>query len=391
MRDFFVVSSYNFKNVVGKNFFKISTLLITIFTLVGILLPDLFIKNFNFRNGNKYLIVVVDNNKNLFENDIQINRYMKSINEMLDSEFYFDLSEENLSEESLNEIFQNGEIDGYLIVNDEKNIKLVTSEKLGEVKFVLDRFINNKLLKEKFDIDGNKLNVNYEIKSINLNKNKVKNVLEKQTLMFVLTFFMYMIFIIYGQFVSISVNLEKTSKIVEVFLTKIKLSNIILGKIFGVFFAVLLQVIYFIILLFTFVSFLSESKFPFIKSIIVFDFNLTLRYLIYFSLGFLIYCFMFVFIGNLVNKTEDLSIMVAPVIMLISVGYFISVVGFQIPQVKILRFLDYFPFFTPFTFSNGVLGGVDLIKISVMVVALILAIVLNLKTFELIIRYKGKK
>ncbi len=359
--------------------------------LVGILLPDFFIKSSNFKPSNKYLMAVVDENKILFKDDIQINKYMKSISEMLDNEFYFDLSTQNLNEESLNEIFQNGEIDGYLIVEDEKNIKLVTTEKLGEVKFILDRFINNKLLKEKFNIDGNKLNVNYEIKSINLNKNKLKNVLEKQILVFVLAFFMYMLFIIYGQFVSMNVNLEKTSKIVEVFLTKIKLSNIILGKIFGIFFAVLLQVVYFIALIFIFVSFLSENKLPFIKSVIVFDFNLILRYLIYFSLGFLIYCFIFVFIGNLVNKTEDLSIMNFLVTMPMSLGYFISIVGFQIPQFKILKFLEYVPLFTPFTFMSENLGGGGLVKIFVMIFALIFTIFLNLKTFELIIRYKGKR
>ncbi len=391
MRDFFIVAIYNFRDVVGKSFFKILTLIITLCIIIGVFLPDLILKKFENKVDNKYLIYVVDRNNYLFHDDISINKYMNSISEMLNGKFYFDLIEDNIDEKYLNEIFYNGDIDGYLIVKDSNNINLVTSQNLGEVKFVLDRYINNKHLKENFNIDGNKINVNYEIKSIDLNKNKIKYILEKQTLPIIFMFFMYIVFIIYGQFISVSVNLEKNTKIIEVFLTKIKLSNIILGKIFGIFIAAFLQLLYFILLLYSTISIMSSDKFPYIKSMVTFDFSFILKYIVYFSLGFLIYCFIFLFIGNFVNKTEDLSIMIVPPIMLISFGYLISILNLQFVNNFLINVVGYIPFITPFIFSNNTITIVEIIKIVIMIITLILIIFINLKSFQYIIRSKGKR
>lgn len=391
MRDFLVVTIYNFKDVVGKSFFKILTLIITLCIIIGVLLPDLLLKKFNYKVNNEYLISIVDRDNHLFDNHIDINKYMKSISGMLNGKFYFDLIEDNVDEKILNERLYTGNIDGYLIVKDSNNINLVTSQNLGEVKFVLDRYINDKHLKENFNIDGNKLNVNYEIKSIDLNKNKIKYILEKQTLPIIFMFFMYIIFVIYGQFLSMNVNLEKNTKIVEVFLTKIKLSNIILGKIFGIFIAAFLQLLYFIILIYSLVNVLSINNFPFIKSIVTYDFNFILKYVVYFSLGFLIYCFIFLFVGNFVDKTEELSIMIVPVIMLISFGYVVSIMNLQYANNFFIEILGYIPFITPFIFSNGAVTSIDLIKIIIMIITIILMIIINLKSFQFIIRSKGKR
>lgn len=396
-KKFFIIAKYNFLDTTKKGFFKIFTIIATLFILIGIFLPDFIAKSNVFDKKREYLIYIVDTKKYIFDNHLDLNLYSSDIRDLTDGEYYFKLLDKNVKVDYLNDKLDSGEIDGYLYVKGKTDIDVVTLENYPDLKFILDRFIFNKNLRETFGSTGydySKFDINYNIKYSNLNKNKIKKILETYTLPVVFMLFIYIIFIMYGQIISINTSIEKNSKMIEVFLTKVNLSNIILGKVFGILFAGIVQITYFILLLFLVVNLLSYENFPIIKSLIKFDFIFISRYFVYFILGFILYGFMFLFIGNVVNKTEDLSVGMIPVVSLISLGYFFAIFSLQFPQNYLISLLKYIPFFTPFiTISNNLSSNLfsEIVMLIIMILSIVIVISININTFKSIIRFKGNK
>lgn len=395
-RDFFIIASYNFKNTVKKGFFKIFTIVMSLLIIVGVVLPDFILKLDFFKSKNEYLIYIVDDKNYIFDNHIDLNLYSRDIANLVNGEYYFKLLDYEVEKHELDNDLNERNIDGYLIVNSENSIDIVTSESYTELKFILDRFISNKKLEKIFgskNDDIKNLYIDYNIKSMEINKNKIKNILETYTLPLVFMIFTYITFIMYGQLISVNANIEKNSKIVEIFLTKVRLSNIILGKVFGILFAGIIQVFYFIFLLFLAVSLLNYQDFAFIKSVIKLDVIFVFRYFTYFVLGFILYGFMFLLIGNIIDKTEDVSIGVIPIVFLISLGYFFAMIGLQFPQNYLINVLKYVPFFTSFfAISDSFkMFFIEIIMISIMVVSITVVIIINVIMFKSVIRLKGNK
>ena len=364
--------------------------------IVGVVLPDFIFKLDVFKSRNEYLIYIVDDKNYIFDNHIDLNLYSRDIANLVNGEYYFKLLDYEVKKQELDNELNEGNIDGYLIVNSENSIDIVTSENYPELKFILDRFISNKKLEKIFGLkndDIENLYIDYNVKSIEVNKNKIKNILETYTLPIIFMVFTYITFIMYGQLISVNANIEKNSKIVEIFLTKVRLSNIILGKVFGILFAGIIQVFYFVFLLFLIVSLLNYQDFPFIKSVIKLDVIFVFRYFIYFILGFILYGFMFLLIGNIIDKTEDVSSGVVPIVFLISLGYFFAMISLQFPQNYLINVLKYVSFFTPFVvISNSYkMFFSEIIMLSIMVVSIIVVIMINISTFKSIIRLKGNK
>lgn len=391
-----IIANYSFRDIVNKGFFKIFTFIMTVLILAGILLPDLIFK-LNISNYKReYLIYLVDDKNYIFDNHLDLNKYMKYLSDskFIDGEYYFEFLETNVSKSKLNDDLKNRSIDGYVFVNDPKNIEIVTLTDLPEIKFVLDRFIFNGWINKNLNIDKNELEkilVKYKTENMLSNGNKIINVFNKYTLPIILMMISYTIFVIYGQFLSLNSNIEKNSKIVEIILTKVKISNIILGKIIGITLAALIQVIYFLLVLFLTVSLLDPSKFPFITGIIQFDYEFILRYILYFVFGFIIYNLIFLLIGNVTDKTESLSIVCIPIIFVISLSYLLSILYLQLPQSYFLKILSYIPLFTPFlsivNASTNLLN--EIILFFIMGLAIIILIIINIKAFRLMVKFKG--
>lgn len=392
-----IIASYTFRDIVTKGFFKIFTLVMTILILFGVLLPDLIFKLNVFNHKKEYLIYLVDDKNYIFDNHLDLNIYMKSLKDsgFIDGEYYFEFLDKNTSKNKLDEDLKEGIVDGYVFVNNSKNIEIITSIDLPEIKFVLDRFIFNKWIDENLNIDKDKLEnilVKYKIENMSLNNNKIINIVKKYALPIILMMMSYMIFVIYGQFLSLNSNIEKNSKIVEILLTKVRLSNIILGKITGVTLVAFIQIVYFLSVLFLILRLLNPLKFPFITSIIRFDYVFIFRYILYFVFGFIIYSLIFLFIGFIIDKTENLSIASIPIIFMISLSYFISILSLQLPQSYFLKNLVYFPLFTPFlsivNLSNNLLN--EIVLCFIMILTILILVIINIKVFRFMIKFKGK-
>lgn len=386
LRDFFVIFIYNFKDTITKLFFKVFTVVITIFILIGLLVPDFIFKSNIFKNKNEYLIYIVDSKNYIFDDHLSLNIFSIANKDLVNGEYYFELINGKTRRESLDEDLKSGKMDGYLFVNGKKDIDIVTLRDLPELKFILDRFIFNRSL-NGYSEEGF---VKYNLKSFEMER--LQDVLKMYLVPVVFMFLMYLFFIIYGQLISFSVNLEKGSKLIEIFLTKVKLSNIILGKVFGILAAGILQMIYFVGLMILILNFMSFDKFPIIKNLFSLNLDFILKYFVYFILGFTFYGFLFLFVGNLVKRTEQLSIGIIPIITFISLGYFSGMFSIQYSQNFLTNILKCILFFTsfivPFTPINFVS---EIILFIAFVLSIILIICFNINAFKYFIMSKGKK
>lgn len=386
MNKFFIIAAYNFRDIISRNFFKISTLVISLLIMVVLILPDLIVRlNFISGDSNEYLIYISDGKNYIFDDDLEINLYLRNIEENLDNKYYFKLVDREITEDELMDKLNNEDIDGYIDVVSKNMINISTRENYPEIKFILDRYI----LSKKFENGLSYPKYNFE--SLSLSKNKVISVIKNYTYPFLLLMFIYIIFILYGQFIAMNVNIERTSKIIDIFITKVKLPVIILGKLFGYLLVAVIQLLYFIGILFLITGLMSDKYFPLIKEIIVFDAIFMLKYILYFVLGFIIYGLLFTLIGNVIDKIEELSIGVIPIVFLISTGYFFSMVNLQFPANYLKNLLVCIPFFTPFiiiTDNNFVIYR-DIIIFLIMVITIAILMYINIKVSRQMIKFKG--
>ena len=92
MNKFFIIAAYNFRDIISRNFFKISTLVISLLIMVILILPDLIVKlNFVSGDSSEYLIYISDGKNYIFDDDLELNLYLRNIEDNLDNKYYFKL------------------------------------------------------------------------------------------------------------------------------------------------------------------------------------------------------------------------------------------------------------------------------------------------------------
>ncbi len=391
VREALVILNYNFRDTISKRFFKISTVVITLLLLLIFILPDFILNSELFNESKEYLFYIVDNKNYIFNNHLDLNMYANDMSSLLDGKYFFHLVDEEMDIYSIDKELEKGIINGYLVVNSEDDVKIVANNNYSDLKFLIDRYIiSNRLVNENRLYDYN-LYVNYDLVSSATIQDEFGNILQRYMIPSILTIFLYVIFIIYGQSISTSVNIEKNSKITEIVLTKAKVLNIILGRVIGVLIACMLQLIYFLIVLFLIVSLLSVEYFPTVKSVVDLEFILVVRYVLYFALGFIFYGLVFMLIGSIVNKTEDLPMGLIPVTFLISIGSVVLFIGIQFPQSGLAFISKYIPFFMSFSIISNISVSLlsEVFMVGIMIASIVILVIFNVNAIKSTIKFKG--
>lgn len=374
MREFFIIAFHSLRDVISRGFFKLSTLIMSLLIIGGIFLPDIFLNVVSGETSKReYLIYIVDNKNYLFDDDREINLYARDVGDYIKGDYYFEYADEDIDVSSK---LSKKEIDGYIEVKGKNSIDVVSDEDLSEVVFILDRFILNQ---KGHDISYPSYSM---VKPNNDTKNfldLVKSYLYPMMLMMII----YSIFIMYGQFISFSVKLENDSKITDIILTKVKPHVLILGRIGGLLLVGIIQIIYFLSLMFLITHLLNGDRFPFIKGVIIFDPIFVIKYFAYFILGFLLYGLLFNIIGNIVSKVEDLSMWIIPIIFVMSVGYFCAIINLQFPENYLRKVFIYVPFLSPFvSITEMEFGLMDVIGFIIILIAVFILMYINILSIK---------
>jgi len=164
---------------------------------------------------------------------------------------------------------------------------------------------------------------------------------------FALLFFLYMSVLFYGIFVMRGVIEEKQSRIVEVVISSVKPTQMMLGKVIGIGLVGLTQISIWalsasFLSLFGAKIFASQgASVPNIPA------SLLVYFVLYFVLGFFLYATLYAMVGSIVSSEEDAQQVQMPVTMLLVVPMMIFGLVMSNPSSTSSIVLSMVPFFAP--------------------------------------------
>jgi len=198
---------------------------------------------------------------------------------------------------------------------------------------------------------------------------------------YVMIFVLYMVIMMFGQKVAMSVVTEKTSRAMEVLITSASPVALMFGKILASSVAGIFQIT--AIFGSAFISYnINKSYFEtnaVINTLFNFPASLVGYLLIFFLLGFLIYSFLFGAMASTVSKIEDLSSVVMLIQIIFVAGFVVSTNAMTSGDVnsELMKGLSLFPLTSPMAmFTRIAMSEVPGLEILLSVAFLILATIL---------------
>lgn len=198
---------------------------------------------------------------------------------------------------------------------------------------------------------------------------------------YVMVFVLYMVIMMFGQKVAMSVVTEKTSRAMEVLITSASPVALMFGKILASSVAGIFQIT--AIFGTAFISYnINKSYFEtnaVINTLFNFPASLVGYLLIFFLLGFLIYSFLFGAMASTVSKIEDLSSVVMLIQIIFVAGFVVSTNAMTSGDVnsELMKGLSLFPLTSPMAmFTRIAMSEVPGLEILLSVAFLILATIL---------------
>ena len=168
---------------------------------------------------------------------------------------------------------------------------------------------------------------------------------------YIMIFALYMVILLYGQMVAMSVATEKSSRAMELLITSAKPINMMFGKVLASCIAGLVQLI--AIFGSALVFYNVNKSYWGDNEIIDSSFNippeLFAYMLVFFLLGFLIYAFLYGAISSTVSKLEDINTAVQPVTFLFIFGFMVVMISMSSGNVDnvLMQICSYIPFTSP--------------------------------------------
>ena len=168
---------------------------------------------------------------------------------------------------------------------------------------------------------------------------------------YIMIFALYMVILLYGQMVAMSVATEKSSRAMELLITSAKPINMMFGKVLAACMAGLVQLvaIFGSALVFYNVNKSYWGDNGIIDSIFNIPPELFDYILVFFLLGFLIYAFLYGAISSTVSKLEDINTAVQPVTFLFIFGFMVVMFSMSSGSVDnvLMQICSYIPFTSP--------------------------------------------
>ena len=218
---------------------------------------------------------------------------------------------------------------------------------------------------------GQIMSVQIEKSTETLGKDQVQNFLYT----YIMIFALYMVILLYGQMVATNVATEKSSRSMEVLVTRAKPTSMMFGKVLAsciAGFSQLVLVFGTAIILYN-VNKKSLSN-PLIASVFDIPIELFIYLIIFFVLGFLIYAFMFGAIGSTASKLEDINTSSMPITFLFVIAFMVVMFSMSSGSVDNTAMLlcSYIPFTSPMAmFTRICMSTVAWYEIAVSIVILV--------------------
>lgn len=269
-------------------------------------------------------------------------------------------------EEELKTAVESEEVEAGFILESLSDVTYVVNNlSMGEeysymFQNALSTFQRMQYLKEKglsteevMEAENMGVSLNTEI----LGKNSVRNYGYTYALVFVV----YFLIIFYGQMIAVSVTTEKSNRAIEILVTSVNPNSLIFGKVLAGAIAGVIQAV--VILGTGFASYYAfRDKWG---GMLDFLFDIPTRVLVVYGifamLSYLLYAFIFGMLGAIVSKTEDISKISMPVMLIYIASFLIAMLGMADCDSTLMKVAS----FIPFTSGNAMFIRVSMGSVTV--------------------------
>ena len=189
---------------------------------------------------------------------------------------------------------------------------------------------------------------------------------------------MYMMILLYGQLIAVSVTSEKSNRAIEVLVTSASSNSLIFGKVIAAALASFLQVG--IILASGMITYSLNSKAwnGILDGVFKVPSNILLTFILFGAIGYLFYSFIFGALGSLVSKTEDISSSIGPITMIFVIVFFIGMFGLTNSDSLLIKIASFIPFSSSMTMLIRVaMGTVSNLEIIISFIILLISTILT--------------
>ena len=389
MKQFLTVLGFELNNYFKNKGYAITTILISVVLIIGLSMPSFIdlsgiipplAKENVTEEGEAPTEEVVDEKKtNLII--VDTNKVISNLSE-LETIFPKAAFKELSSEADAEKAIKNGEADGAFVIDGlTKYTYLVNNKGFSDSnQYVFDEYLsslNQKVYAEKNNLDFAELQsvVHPTIESdvSILGKDAASNYFY----VYMLLFATYMMILLYGQLIAVSVTSEKSNRAIEVLVTSTNSNSLIFGKVIGAALASFIQVA--VILGSGMISYSinREAWNGILDNVFNIPSNILIAFIMFGGVGYLFYSFIFGALGALVSKTEDISSSVSSITMIFVIVFFISIFGLTNSDSILIKISSFIPFSSCMTMMIRVaMGTVSNLEIIVSFIILVASTVL---------------
>lgn len=384
MKQFFNVLSFELSNYFKNKGYMITTILFSILLIIGLSLPSFFnisklIPQLSQQNiesveeapdEDKTSFVIMDNNNILDNLDI------------LEITFPNSKWTKVSHYDEIEKLIKSGDAEaGFILDSLNKYSYLVNNSGFTDTNQMIFESLLSDLSQQAYANENN-LNINdlqsaiypsFESNVTILGKDSANNFFY----VYIFIFAMYMMILLYGQLIATSVTSEKSNRAIEVLITSASSNSLILGKVIAAALASFLQVG--TILASGMITYRLNSRAwnGLLDNIFNIPTNILLTFILFGSLGYLFYSFIFGALGALVSKTEDISSSIAPIVIIFMIVFFISIFGLQNSNSVLIKVASFIPFSSCMTMLIRIaMGTVSAFEVIISFVILIVSTVL---------------
>lgn len=397
MNNLFLIISREYSTRVKKKGFIITTLLMPLFFAAMMVLPALISE----MNDEKSSITVVDRTGQL----------MRPIAETGLNPVFTD--------EPVDSVLANKDYNTILVIGDDAidnpaNITLYSRE-AGSMETImllqetLKSAIEDIRLMRMGQEDVKKIlaevEANVDIKTLTLGEDgdtESSNAMMSFMIGLIMTFVLYMFILMYGQMVMTSIIEEKNNRVLEILVTSVKPTQLMMGKLVGVGLVALTQVLIWFVVVASIVQWVlpaitDENMLGVLGQMgLMSEIMRIFGFLVIFLIGgFLMYASIFAAIGASVDNIQDASQLTTFAVVPIIIALIFSVSIGQNPNSELATILSIIPFTSPMVMMARIPAGVPLWEIVTSIVVLFATIYfvvwLSAKIYRIGIFMYGKK
>ncbi|MEZ0480250.1 ABC transporter permease [Planococcus sp. SSTMD024] len=351
MYSFWIIFKQAFKTKAMTKSFMITTLVVVASFFLLANLPSI-IDSFDGDDSSQQTLQVVD----------KAGQYTEALQAQLgQQDSTIQLEASALSEEQLRSDVQAGDIDAFLVLEDDNGVtaryiaeSATESAQAAELENALQS-LQTASVAERLELEETELAqlfapVEMEREALAESSKSQEELSQARGLVYILIMVIYIAVIYYPNMIAMEVANEKSSRVMEILISSVSPVKHMFAKIAGIGSLGILQMMIFALAGYLAIQSSGSDLTEGVFSVMGFSevkFSTFFYAILFFLLGYFLYAVLAALLGSLVSRTEDVQQLMLPMMILIIIASFIAFSGISMPEAGYVTVASYIPFFAP--------------------------------------------